>query len=82
MTTIGLGDPPRGPEFVSPSIDRHHPQLPAPATAAPAAPAAGRWPLLAAAAAVMIGVSAGTGGAAGYVAGRDDPPTAPAIAAR
>jgi S1-C subfamily serine protease len=64
MSTVGLGGPPRGPEFVS------HPAYLAPAP--PPAPAPRRWPLLAAAGLALIGVSATTGGTAGYVAGRGD----------
>ncbi len=79
MATIGLGDPPRGPEFVAPGIDHRAVEPSAPAAAPPAARAAGRWPLLAAAGAVVIGVSAGTGGAAGHLAGRDDPAAAPVM---
>jgi putative serine protease PepD len=72
MTTTGLGDPPRGPEFVCPDINQHTAASPAPAAGAPTADATRRWPLLAASGAVVIGVSAGTGGVAGYLAGRDD----------
>jgi S1-C subfamily serine protease len=77
MTTTGLGGTPRGPEFISPGIDEHTRDPLSPAAAVPAARAARRWPLAAAAGLVVIGVSAGTGGAAGWVAGRDDPPAAP-----
>jgi len=71
----GLGEP-RGPEFLSPAWNTG---TPAPAT--PAAAPARKWPLIATAALAVIGVSAGVGGSAGYVAGRDDaagPTAAPA----
>ena len=76
MTIIGLGGPPRGPEFVSPGIDQQLADMPAPAGGAPEPRAARRWPLFAAAGLVVVGVSAGSGGVAGYVAGRDDAQTA------
>ncbi|PRY31259.1 S1C family serine protease [Pseudosporangium ferrugineum] len=74
----GLGSP-RGPEFVSPGLAG---PPPAPSTAAAAAARTPRkWPLLAAAGLAIVGISAGTGGAAGYVTGRDDAaPPAPAPA--
>jgi len=65
----GLGTP-RGPEFVSPGLQTADRSAPAPLARTPR-----KWPLLAAAGLAVVGVSAGTGGAAGYVAGRDD--TAP-----
>jgi putative serine protease PepD len=68
MSTIGLGATPRGPEFVSPAVT--------PAGTGPVAVPAGRalrrWPVLAVAGLMVVGVSAGTGGAAGYLAGRDE----------
>jgi S1-C subfamily serine protease len=75
---MGLGPPPRGPEFVAPGIDQQLADTPAPSGGAPAPRAARRWPLFAAAGLVIVGVSAGTGGAAGYVAGREEKPASPA----
>jgi putative serine protease PepD len=40
-----------------------------------------RWPLLAAAGLALVGVSAGTGGFAGYLAGQPDPAVAPPVTA-
>ena len=66
----GLGSP-RGPEFVSPDLQivEH---------SAPLGRTPRKWPLFAAVGLAVVGVSAGTGGAAGYVAGRDDPAPPPA----
>jgi len=66
--TTGLGGSPRGPEFVSPGIfvspgDEER------AAGVPAGATARRWPLVAAAGLALVAVSAGTGGAAGYLAG-------------
>ena len=77
MTIMGLGGTPRGPEFVSPGDHPHPSGLPAPATTTPTAPGVRRWPLFAAAGLLVIGVSAGAGGAAGYLAGHDEVPAAP-----
>ncbi|MGK5682641.1 S1C family serine protease [Actinoplanes sp. URMC 104] len=65
----GLGTP-RGPEFRSP--DWSAAPDPAAAVAAPAARGR-RLPAAALAALAVVGLSAGTGGVAGYVAGRDEP---------
>jgi putative serine protease PepD len=77
LSTIGLGATPRGPEFVSPGIEGGRPASEA-APAAVAGRAARRWPLLAAAGLMVVGVSAGTGGTAGYLAGRDETRETPA----
>jgi S1-C subfamily serine protease len=66
--TTGLGGSPRGPEFVSPGIfvspgDEER------AVGVPAGATARRWPLVAVAGLALVAVSAGTGGAAGYLAG-------------
>jgi putative serine protease PepD len=66
--TTGLGGAPRGPEFVSPGIDERAPGVPSHAPD-PRAGTARRWPLAAVAGLAVIAVSAGTGGAAGYLAG-------------
>jgi putative serine protease PepD len=75
----GLGSP-RGPEFLSPGL-HERPSLPAPdAPAALRGRTPRKWPLLAAAGLTVVAVSAGTGGAAGYVVGRDGDVAAPAAA--
>jgi S1-C subfamily serine protease len=74
--TTGLGGVPRGPEFVSPGVDERAPGVPSPALDPKGAGTARRWPLLAAAGLAVVAVSAGTGGAAGYLAG-SAPQTAP-----
>jgi len=76
----GLGSP-RGPEFHSPDWASAPEAGPA-AGPAHAAPRGRRLPAAALAALAVIGLSAGAGGAAGYVAGRDDDSgTEPATAA-
>ena len=78
MTYTGLGGEPRGPEFLSPGIEGRHPGVPLPEHARQGR----RWPLFAAAGLAVIAVAAGTGGAAGYVAGgRDSVAGAPAPSA-
>ena len=78
----GLGEP-RGPEFVSPLWSDGNTPPPAPAGAVAERAARNRkWPLIAAVTLAVVGVSAGTGGAAGYVtgsgdAGRDETAAAP-----
>ncbi|GAA1651007.1 S1-C subfamily serine protease [Actinoplanes couchii] len=69
MTITGLGTP-RGPSFITPS-DRPASDRPAP----PDRPARRRWPLLATAGLVAVGVTGG------YLTGRadDPPPPAPAV---
>ena len=64
----GLGGSPRGPEFVSPGIDERAPGVPSPGPAGAATGTTRRWPLLAVAGLAVVGISAGTGGAAGYLA--------------
>ena len=76
MTITGLGGEPRGPEFVSPGL--RDPLLPD--TGRHALPVTRRWPLFLATGVAVIAVAAGTGGAAGYAAGRDDEPAAEAAA--
>ncbi|RSM59390.1 peptidase S1 [Actinoplanes sp. ATCC 53533] len=66
--TTGLGGSPRGPEFVSPGIFVS-PGNEERAAGVPAGAPARRWPLVAAAGLALVAVSAGTGGAAGYLAG-------------
>ncbi|MGW4944871.1 S1C family serine protease [Actinoplanes sp. NPDC004185] len=79
--TTGLGGSPRGPEFLSPGIDERAAGVPPADAAGAPARAARRWPLLAAAGLTVVAVSAGTGGAAGYLAGSPDAtPTDPASA--
>jgi len=80
--TTGLGGSPRGPEFVSPGISVS-PGNEERAAGVPAGAAARRWPLVAAAGLALVAVSAGTGGAAGYLAGSPaaDTPTTGATAA-
>ena len=73
--TTGLGGSPRGPEFVSPGIGDGAAGVPPAAPGAAAAGTARRWPLVAVAGLAVVAVSAGTGGAAGYLAG--SPETAP-----
>jgi S1-C subfamily serine protease len=68
MTTTGLGGVPRGPEFFSPGL--RDSAVPVPEQVLPDKR---RWPRAAAAGLVVVAISAGAGGAAGYVAGRDDP---------
>jgi putative serine protease PepD len=74
----GMGTP-RGPQFHSPQLHEHRPPAPpAPGPATGAASPARRWPLVAGAGLVVVAVSAGAGGAAGYVTGRGAPaPGAP-----
>jgi putative serine protease PepD len=67
--TTGLGGSPRGPEFVSPGIEERAAGVPSAAPAGAPAGTARRWPLVVAAGAAVVAVSAGTGGAAGYLAG-------------
>jgi putative serine protease PepD len=74
--TTGLGGAPRGPEFVSPGMDERAPGVPSHAPDPKRAGTARRWPLLAAAGLTVVAVSAGTGGAAGYLAGSSPEPTA------
>jgi S1-C subfamily serine protease len=82
MTYTGLGGEPRGPEFLSPAINGRGPGVPLPDHARQTTVAGKRWPLLAAAGLAVIAVAAGTGGAAGYVAGgRDSSADAPAPSA-
>lgn len=75
----GLGGSPRGPEFVSPGIDERAAGVPSPAPAGASTGTTRRWPLLAAAGLAVVGISAGTGGAAGYLAAPAE--TAPTDAA-
>lgn len=70
--TTGLGGAPRGPEFVSPDIST-------PSAGAPPAAIPRRWPLFAIAGLTVVAVSAGTGGAAGYLAGASPDPVASAV---
>jgi S1-C subfamily serine protease len=77
MTITGLGGEPRGPEFVSPGL--RDPFLPD--AGRHAIPVTRRWPLFLATGAAVIAVAAGTGGAAGYVTGRDDAAAEPAAEA-
>jgi len=69
--TTGLGGAPRGPEFVSPVITP-----PAVGVSAPESSSSRRWPLVALA---VVAVSAGTGGAAGYLAGSAEPAAVTAL---
>jgi putative serine protease PepD len=71
-TTTGLGGEPRGPDFLSPGIHDRPAGQPLPDAARHARRGNRRWMLLAAAGVAVIAVSAGTGGVAGYVAGRDE----------
>jgi S1-C subfamily serine protease len=71
-TTTGLGGEPRGPDFLSPGIHDRPAGVPLPDAARHARGGNRRWSLLAAAGVAVIAVSAGTGGVAGYVAGRDE----------
>jgi S1-C subfamily serine protease len=80
MTTTGLGGAPRGPEFVSPDVDERAPGVRVHGVEAKAR-AARRWPLVAAAGLAVVAVSAGTGGAAGYLAGSSPTATPSAEAA-
>lgn len=74
ITPTGLGEP-RGPWFTSPDLTptvepaRVPPQEDGPA----ATPADRRWPRLLMAGLALVAVSAGTGGAAGYLAAPDAP---------
>jgi putative serine protease PepD len=81
VTVNGLGGPPRGPEFVSAGFAPAVPEKSESGSGSPGrttGPATGRrWPLLAAAGLALAGVAAGTGGTAGYLAGRPDPAVAP-----
>ncbi|GIE97444.1 S1C family serine protease [Paractinoplanes rishiriensis] len=71
MIIQGLGGTPRGPEFVAPGIEQRTSE-----EVGNIPPKRRQWPLLAVAAGmVVVGVSASTGGAAGYVAGRAAEPT-------
>jgi putative serine protease PepD len=76
VTDTGLGATPRGPEFVPPATGPDHHHLPGADPAVPPLPAAGpsgrRWPKLVAGGLVIVAVSAGAGGAAGHLTGRDD----------
>ena len=71
----GLGEP-RGPDFHSPDWAAREASSSPPA----AAESARRWPVAAVAALAVVGLSAGTGGTAGYLAGRDGAPPAAAPA--
>jgi S1-C subfamily serine protease len=75
MTLTGLGEP-RGPEFSSPGM---RDSADSPAERGVPAGTGRRWPLVAVAGLVVVAVSAGTGGAAGYVAGRDEARPASAL---
>jgi S1-C subfamily serine protease len=80
--TTGLGGSPRGPEFVSPGIEERAAGVPSAAPAGAPAGTTRRWPLIVAAGAAVVAVSAGTGGAAGYLAGAPsaDPAGATSVA--
>jgi S1-C subfamily serine protease len=68
----GLGEP-RGPEFVNPMwSDGTTPPAAGSTAAAERVTRNRKWPLVAVLTLAVVGVSAGTGGTAGYVAGRDD----------
>jgi putative serine protease PepD len=69
MSAPGLGGAPRGPEFISPGFDERAPGVPSHALDPRPAGTARKWPLFAAAGLALVAVSAGTGGAAGYLAG-------------
>ncbi|MEU4689587.1 trypsin-like peptidase domain-containing protein [Actinoplanes sp. NPDC023714] len=73
----GLGGPPRGPEFVSAGLSHDTPPVHGESATVPPTRTSRRWPLLAAAGLAIAGISAGTGGAAGYLAGRPTTATAP-----
>jgi putative serine protease PepD len=84
MAIEGLGPTPRGPHFLSPAGPAE-PDRPGPDPAAAAVVREGRrrWPLITAGGLVALALAAGTGGTAGYLAGRDDtavaaPASAPA----
>jgi hypothetical protein len=83
MLTTGLGTTSRGPDFRSPAADQ--PSFVPPAATPAAGPAvatpARRWPMLLTAGLVVVAVSAGAGGSAGYLAGRDDRAAPPPYAA-
>jgi putative serine protease PepD len=81
MTITGLGGEPRGPEFVSPGLHERPPGSILSDGGRHASPVTRRWPLFVATGAAVIAVAAGTGGAAGYLAGNDEPATWPAAAA-
>ncbi len=81
MTVTGLGGEPRGPEFVSPGLQPGPQQPFLPDGGRHALPVTRRWPLFLATGAAVIAVAAGTGGAAGYVTGRDDAAAEPAAEA-
>ncbi|MFF5076446.1 S1C family serine protease [Actinoplanes sp. NPDC000266] len=81
MTPEGLGPTPRGPHFNSPSVPAGPAAILPPAAVSPSGPGvARRWPLAVAGGLAVLALAAGAGGAAGYVAGRDDT-TAPTAAA-
>ena len=81
MTITGLGGEPRGPEFVSPGLHDRPPGSILSDGGRHASPVTRRWPLFVATGVAVIAVAAGTGGAAGYLAGNDEPATGPAAAA-
>ncbi|WP_341716152.1 trypsin-like peptidase domain-containing protein [Micromonospora sp. FIMYZ51] len=90
-TIAGLGEP-RGPRFVSPALTPEGgPADPyggpdgiagpddvpgGPAAQPPDSPGPARWPRLLLTGLTLVAVSAGTGGVAGHLAARDDPPEA------
>ena len=83
MTTTGLGTTPRGPDFVSPDMDRRAESVGPFSPTTPAALRASRRGAAAVAAGlVIVTVAAGAGGIAGYVTGHHEgeahPYTAPA----
>ncbi|WP_438871266.1 S1C family serine protease [Paractinoplanes tereljensis] len=88
MATQTLGTPTFGqrtlaaPTLGSPTLEPltfGQPTLGAPTSGAPTV--ARRWPMLLVAGLAVVGLSAGAGGAAGYLGGRADAPTAGAVAA-
>jgi putative serine protease PepD len=72
MTVEGLGATPRGPQFVSPTVDAPAGETSADMPGAVAVRPVRRWPVFAAGGLAVITVAAGTGGAAGYVSGHDN----------
>ncbi len=79
-TTTGLGGEPRGPDFLSPGLDERRDAAPVPPPAGtPAARTGGRVPLIAAAG-LVVALSAGAGGAAGWWAGDAGDPASAAPA--
>lgn len=72
MSTTGLGDNPRGPHFVSPDSPFPVVSPGIPTAVSPSVSRTRRWPRYAVAGLLVAGVAAGTGGTAGYVAGRQD----------